>query len=370
MTKVLEVNVDDKDSGGVYALVRNVIINNKSDVKIDIASIEKFEKQSNIDALKEHNCDVFYVGYTGQKFKKQIEVYKNLKKLVKDNKYEYVHIHADTSNKLLVSGLAAKSGNVPNIILHSHSAGIDGNHRKMKKFIHLLFRPFLKYVGTKFVSCSDYAAKWMFPNVKNVTIINNGVDLDRFKYSEVIREKVRSELRCKDELLIGHVGRFLYQKNHEYLMLIMEEIAKRGIDARLLLVGEGELQQDIKNMVKEKGLEKQVIFYGLSNRVNELMQAMDVFLFPSHFEGLPIVGVEAQASGLPVIFSDKITREGKLTDDVTYLPIEKSTVDMWIKNIEKFKDKKTDRESVYLQLKEKKFDIRDTVDSFLGLYKG
>ena len=369
MTKVLEVNVDDKDSGGVYALVRNVIINNKSDVKIDIAAIEKFEKQSNIDALKEHNCDVFYVGFQGSKFRKQIEVYNNIKKLVSNNNYEYVHIHADTANKLLVSGLAAKSGKVPNIILHSHSAGIDGNHRKVKKFIHLLCRPFLKYVGTQFVSCSDYAAKWMFPNVKKVTIINNGVDLERFRFNEEVRIKVRSELGCKDELLLGHVGRFLYQKNHEYLVLIMEEIFRRGLNAKLLLVGEGELQQEIKALVKKKGLENQVVFYGLSNKVNDLMQAMDIFLLPSRFEGLPIVGVEAQASGLPVIFSDKITGEAKLTDNVEYLSIEKTSVNEWINSIENFKASNTDRSSAFFQLKEKKFDIKDTVDSFLGLYK-
>ena len=125
----------------------------------------------------------------------------------------------------------------------------------------------------------------------------------------------------KDEILLGHVGRFCYQKNHEYLVAVFEEVRKQGINAKLLFVGDGEEKEKIYAIVKEKKLESDVIFYGTSTRVNELFQAMDIFLLPSHFEGLPIAGVEAQAAGLPVIFSDKITRQAKIITPVKYLSI-------------------------------------------------
>ena len=370
MKKVLEVNIDDRDSGGVYALIKNVISHNSSNIKIDIAAIEHFKNEDNIHYFESLNCSVFYVGYEGNKFRKQFIVYKNLSQLIKNGKYEYVHIHADTSNKLLVSALAAKNVKTPNIILHSHSSGIDGDHRRIKLVIHKLCRRLLKRIGTKFVACSDYAANWMFPNLKNYILIKNGIDLKRFRFDASIRNEVRLNLNVKERVLIGHVGRFLYQKNHEYLISICEELTKRNIDFCFLLVGEGERLEYIKRLVHEKNLEERVVFYGISNRVNELMMAMDIFLLPSHFEGLPIVGVEAQASGLPVLFSDHITKEANLSGDVTYLGIDSKDVNAWADRICELTRIDKDRKKANDKLVFEKYDIRDTVDSFIDLYKG
>lgn len=163
--KVLEVNVDDLHSGGVYSLVKNVIVDKNADIKIDIGAIERFVNIENIKTLNNYNCDVYYVGYEGCKWKKQFVCFNNLRKLLKRNNYDCVHIHADVSNKLLVSALAAKSVGVKKIILHSHAAGVDGNHRLAKRNIHFICRRLLIHIGTDFVACSGVAAAWMFPNI-------------------------------------------------------------------------------------------------------------------------------------------------------------------------------------------------------------
>lgn len=368
--RVLEVNVDDLNMGGVYSLVKNVVINNDRDVKIDIAAIERFSSQRNVNSFKDYNCDVYNVGYVGNKILKQFFVFFNICKLIKKGKYEYVHIHADVANKLFVSGIAARLSGAPRVILHSHAAGVDGENRKMKYLIHILLRRSLRYIATDLVACSDVAAEWMFPNVKkkNVMVIKNGIDLEKFRFDLGKRQNIRKKLNIQSKILIGHIGRFCYQKNHDYLLKILEAMKQKKFQASLLLVGEGPDEQKIREQVRINKLENDVIFYGLSDSVNELFMAMDIFVLPSHFEGLPIVGVEAQATGLPVIFSDKITQQAKLTSNVIYLGIEDDNVDEWTEKIWQMTHQDVNRDKAYFNLKEKKFDIKDTVYSFMRLY--
>jgi len=370
-TKVLEVNVDDLNMGGVFSLVKNVILNRDPDIQIDIAAIERFANVEHKRMFQKLGTEVYDIGYDGNKWKKQLVCYWRLKKLLKTEDYDAVHIHGDVANKLLVSGLAAKHGKVKKIILHSHASGVDGNHRAMKILIHKLCRNLLKNVGSEYVACSDLAAEWMFPHIKKeqIVIVNNGVDLDRFRFCEEIREIQRKKLGAENQLLIGHVGRFCYQKNHDYLLAVISEVKKRGIKAKFLLVGEGPEEERIKRKVKEEDLGEYVIFYGVSDQIQELFQAMDIFVLPSHFEGLPIVGVEAQAAGLPVIFSDKITREARLTENVAYLGIEQENLTEWADRIQEFAAADIRREKTYYELKKRKFRVRDTAESFFALYR-
>ena len=158
MKRVLEVNVDDLHTGGVYSLVKNVIENNREQITIDIASYEKFEEKKHIEELKNNGTTVHYVGYKGNKLLKQFYCYRNLKRLIEKEQYTCIHIHADVANKILISAWAAKKAGAEKIILHSHAAGVDGDHRKIKSIVHKLSSYFLKNVGTDFVACSDLAA--------------------------------------------------------------------------------------------------------------------------------------------------------------------------------------------------------------------
>ena len=294
-----------------------------------------------------------------------------LKKLLQKKKYRYVHIHADTANKLLVSGIAAKRSGTERIILHSHSSGIDGGHRIIKRVFHILCRRLLKWIGTDFVSCSDLAAKWMFPNIppQQIAIINNGIRLEQFRFCSETRQLVRTTLGLTDELLIGHVGRFNYQKNHSFLIRVMKEISERDASVKLLLIGKGDLEDDIRQQVRKYGLDGCVIFYGITDQVHKLMQAMDVFALPSHFEGLPIVGVEAQAAGLPAVFAQPVTSEAGVLENSVFLPITENAVSTWADTIMRLSKSATDRSAAYSVLKSKGFDISSTVNSFLHLYK-
>lgn len=369
MHKVLEVNVDDIGYGGVFSLIKRVILRKAQDECIDIAAIEQFENRRNVQELRQYGCRVHYIGYAGNKILKQFICFKNLFGLIRREHYDCVHIHADVANKLLVSGLASRAAGAEKIIFHSHAAGVDGSHRKLKLFIHKVCRRMLKYLGTDFVSCSELAARWMFPNISdsNITKIKNGVDLEKFRYNKEVRLAMRKELGIKDGYIVGHVGRFAYQKNHIYLIDVFSELCKTNDNVKLLLVGEGNLEDEIRGKVKALQLDEKVIFYGTTDTVEKIFCAMDIFVLPSNFEGLPIVGVEAQASGLPVIFSDTITSEAGIIKNICFLPIDKQSIGRWCECINDYL--KLDRKDSFNDMKAAGFGLEDTIRSFYELYR-
>lgn len=369
--RVLECNVDDISKGGVYSLVRNVILHNRSKkIKIDIASIAEFEDLNDIEELKEKNCRVFFVGSKRSKYFRLIDIFNNTKKLLKNNNYDCVHIHSDSAYTVFPFLLAARKRKVKKIIVHSHASGLDGEHREIKLCLHFLFRPYINRHADCFVACSDVAAKWMFPEkkIEDIKIINNGIALPEFSYNPMIRNSERKKLNVGKKIVIGCVGRFAYQKNQRFLINVFEEFHKKVPQSLLLLVGEGPLYSEIKSLVEKKGLKESVIFYGVSSHVNKLLQVMDIFALPSFFEGLPISGVEAQASGLPVIFSNGISPLAALTDNCSFLPINYSNTSIrkWVIQLEKYSHIK--RVDTSDELKSKGYTIDDTVSDFLDLY--
>lgn len=367
--KILEVNVDDNGYSGVYSLIKRVIENKPADYQIDIACLEPFESKDNIAYLNELGTQVYYIGYPGNKIRKQFKYYENLQKVVKKGKYDYIHIHGDVANKLYVTALAArKADSRVKIILQSHASDADGAHRQLKRFVHKCLRGRLVKLADRYVSVSNLASDWMFPSVPKSQIVKimNGVDLASFRFDPAVRKRVRDKLGLSKKHVLGHIGRFAYQKNHRYLIQVFAQVYAQDPKARLLLVGKGDLEDECRQQVHELGLDKQVIFYGLSSNTSELFQAMDVFLLPSHFEGLPIVGVEAQAAGLPVIFSDQITHEAKLTDHVVFLPIDNESLLTWRQQV--INDLELGHCDNYDLLSRKKMDIADTVADFIELY--
>lgn len=370
--RVLEVNVDDVGLGGVYALVNSVMRNKPEGLDADIACIARFENPGNVEALNRLGVNVHYVGTEKGRLARPAAYYNNTLRLLREGRYDCVHIHGDVAYLLLIFARAAKKAGVKKIILHSHAAGIDGGSRRVKALLHGLCRGSLRRVATDFVACSDKAAEWMYPNldVSRVRMVNNGVEVERFAYDAETRARLRRELELENAFVVGHVGRFAYQKNHEYLLDAFAAIRRRVENARLLLVGEGVLFDAMRQKVARLGLEKDVIFYGASYDVGGLMQAMDLFLLPSHFEGLPVVGVEAQAAGLPTVFSDRVTRQAGLTDDVRFLPIDRAALERWADAARAVADRPfIDRAAGAGRVREAGFTIQDTVRSFLELYQ-
>lgn len=370
--RVLECNVDDIGKSGVYSLVRNVIIHNdkNSGVAIDIACINPFEDQRDIDELKKHHSNVYFVGAKNSKIMRYINVYNKTKALLQREHYDCVHIHSDISFKVYPFLKAAKDAGIQKIIVHSHASSIDGKYRKIKNVLHHHYKKYISENATELVSCSDVAAQWMFDNDKqnDVKIINNGIDLHKFAFDPETRQRVKHQLGCADnEVIIGHVGRMAYQKNHKFLVQVFAEFHQVHPRSKLLLVGEGPLKSEIHAQVQQLGLQDAVIFYGTSNNVNELYQAMDVFALPSYFEGLPISGVEAQASGLPVVFADTITREAAITDHCQFVPIDcDGAIQKWVKQLGDFID--YEHQDTTSEMTAKGFGIDYTINQFFSLY--
>ena len=304
-------------------------------------------------------------------YSKPFKYHKALKRILKEGNYKIIHSNINTLS--VFSLFAAKCAGVPVRIAHSHST--TNKKEKKKNLMKQVLRPFSKVFATDYMCCSELAGRWLFGNKEydkgNVYLLNNAIDLDKFKYNESLRKKKRKELGIKDDtLVIGHIGRFVAQKNHDYLIDIFNEIHKKNNNSILLLAGQGPLMEDIKNKVKELNLDDNVKFLGQRNDANELYQAFDVFLLPSLYEGLPVVGVEAQASGLLCYLSDDMTKETKVLDITKFMSLN-NTPEEWADNIlddvKKYKRIDTSKE-----MTAKNFNIKEEAkkleEYYLNLY--
>ncbi len=193
----------------------------------------------------------------------------------------------------------------------------------------------------------------------------NGIDLDRFAYNSEVRAQVRAQMKWENRFVVGHVGRFNHQKNHTFLIDIFAEIHKRDADAILALFGVGELQEKIREKVRQLGLEECVYFYGASDCMDRMYQGMDVFLLPSNFEGLPVSGVEAQAAGLPSVLADTITREVAVDDHMRFLSL-KEPPEAWAEQV--LKMKAAGRYDCIEKLRNAGFDQNKMIEHFQQYY--
>lgn len=257
------------------------------------------------------------------KYQQIFKYHKELKKVLKEGNYKIVHSHI---NALSVFSLfAAKSAKIPIRIAHSHSTT---NKKEWKKnFIKQILVPFSKIFATHYFACTEHAAKWLFGNKTfnkgEVFVLNNAIDLKRFEYDENIRKRKRKELNiAEDTLVIGNIGRFVQQKNHKFLIEIFKEIYNKNNNSILLLVGQGPLEDEIKNKVELLGLKNNVKFLGQRLDVDELYQAFDTFLLPSLYEGLGMVYVEAQAAGLYAFASTEVPEIAKVTENMKFISLE------------------------------------------------
>lgn len=281
------------------------------------------------------------------------------------NEFQAVHGHM-TSTASLYLPIAKKSG-VPITIAHARSAGTDPG---IKGIITRMLRSSLVRKADYCFSCSMEASVAVFGkkavNQGKVKIIPNAIEVDKYQYDTKTRQEMREKYQIEDQFVVGHVGRFHYAKNHEFLVDIFSEIIKREPNAILLLVGEGELMTPIKEKAMALGLEDKVIFAGSQPQIARFYQMMDYMVFPSHFEGLPGTVVEAQASGLRCLISDKITREVVITPLVNMKSISLSAGE-WAEEVVKNKD--YSRETDNTLLKEYGFDVRTQVERLTRFYR-
>lgn len=247
--------------------------------------------------------------------------FRGILSVVKNNRYDTV-LKLGEHSLAVTDLIAAKLGGSQNLVLRSCNAPTGLSFKA--HCIHSFFRPLLNAVATVKLAPSQLAADFMFGKNSDVKLINNGVDLDVFCFDREDRVRIREEFGLSDKFVVGHVGRFAQQKNHRYLLKVFQQIHKQHENAVLLLVGTGSLEEQIRGWINELNLQDQVILAGQRFDIPALLSAMDVFVFPSFHEGMPNTVIEAQATGLPCVIADTITREADITGLVRYLPLTES----------------------------------------------
>ena len=298
-------------------------------------------------------------------------VVQNLKifrKKIRTANCDILHLNVGNGVSLIYAYLAKKEG-IKRIIVHSHNTGIKKENYIFKIIGHEICKRLFSRYATDFFACSDKAAQWLFTKkyLKDVTIINNGIYVDKYQFSQTKREQLRKELHIDDKLVIGNIGRFTEQKNHTFLIDIFKYIHLQNKNTVLLLIGEGELEDNIKSKVKQLGMDKEVIFFGTTNKIPNVLSAMDVFILPSLYEGNPVVGVEAQASGLPCFFSTSITKYAQITSNAHYISLNEKPEE-WSKKILET-NINTEERKIYTNIvKNAGFDIKDVTKKIEKIY--
>ncbi|SFI28688.1 MULTISPECIES: glycosyltransferase family 1 protein [unclassified Bacillus (in: firmicutes)] len=245
--------------------------------------------------------------------------------------YKVVHSHINENSSFVLG--AAKRAAVPCRIAHSHLSdlGID-----IKLPFRLYARFSMKDNPNKYFACSKNAGQWLFGRKicesKEVTVLNNAVNVEEFQYDETIRKQIRKEIGAEDKLVLGHIGRFNKQKNHDFLIDVFKAVHDKNPNSLLVMVGDGQLRPLIEKKVAALGLSSHVRFLGVRGDISSLMQGFDLFLFPSLFEGLPVVLVEAQAAGLKCVISDTITDETDVSGRIEFVSL-KETPEVWVEKI-------------------------------------
>jgi len=313
------------NGGGVEAMVMNYYRHiDKSKIQFDFI-VDRDSTHVPRTEIRELGGRIFEIPPYQQVYNYNRE----LTALFKENRYQIVHSHI---NALSVFPLnAAKKAGVPIRIAHSHSTSVPGE--TAKNIIKNSLRPFSKVYPTHYCSCSRSAGEWLFGKgvmqTSRLNIVNNGIAVETFLFDKQERLSVRKELGLSGKFVIGHTGRLCFQKNQEFLLRLLAESLEKVPEAVLLLLGDGPDQTKLIKLAEDLGVTAKILFLGNQSDVHRYYHAMDVFAFPSRYEGFGISAIEAQASGLPVLLSDKVPKEACLTEKCEVLSIEEG-VNPWL----------------------------------------
>lgn len=250
--------------------------------------------------------------------------------------YDVVHLHTSFWKRLTIEEIAVEC-KIPKIIIHSHNSGvdiIDEAERTAVEQLHYKLRDQISPAfGTHFCACSKAAAEWLFgPQIpqSQIKILKNAIDVNKFLFNQQIRDEYRKKLGLENCFVIGHVGRFVYQKNHKFLLEVFQKVSTEMTNARLLLVGNGPLAEETKELAVRLKIDDKVIFAGVRDDIAQLLMAMDAFCLPSIFEGLGIVLIEALSAGLKCLASISVPHETCICENIVRLPI---TPEVWIERL-------------------------------------
>lgn len=345
-------------AGGVEAVVFNYYRQiDKSKVQFDFF----YDADSTVEPPQEL-IDMGARFYEIPPYQKVPVYLKTLRKYFKENKYTIVHSHINTLSvfPLFVAWLER----VPVRIAHNHS--VPGGNELKRNLLKNFLKIFAKVFPTDYFACSEKTGRWMFGDKEfdkgNVFIVKNAVNYEKFRLDETEISSYKEKLGLTDKFVVAHVGRFTYAKNHTFLIKIFSEISKLDKDARLLLVGDGELHDEIISAIKEYHLENKVVLAGQVSDPEKYYRLADVMVVPSFFEGLSLTTVESQIAGVPAVISEAVPQEAVISNGCTYLSIEDS-VQAWVNAIMEASHKK-----VILNSHAEEYDVEKRADSLTDWY--
>lgn len=344
--------------GGVESYVMNFLRHfDREQIRFDFVISD--EKMACAAQAQELGCRIYRVPRITASPLGHIRAFKTLLEEHPEYRTVYYNINSAFSCVAMIAARLTRRRRV----VHSHNAYVES-----RLLLHVLFRPLLNALADVRLACSDKAARFMFGRAAcrhgGVTVIPNAIELERFRFNPAVRARLRGEMDLTDRLVIGHVGRFTPQKNHRRLIEIFAAVHAQDPTAVLLLAGEGDGEPEVRGAVARLGLEPCVRFLGVRQDMDQLMQAMDVFLLPSLFEGLPIVGVEAQASGLKCVFADTITRQADISGNTAFLSLNQPD-EVWAREI--LSPCTADRSAGAEKAREAGYDIRTAAQRLAGI---
>lgn len=350
--------VQKMEAGGTQAFLMNLYRKiDRNKIQFDFL-VEYEEKEFYDDEIVSLGGKIYYTNF--RKTLNVIKFKKTLSNILKEHpEYKIVHIHATAIGKICTD--TAKKCGVKTIIAHTHN---NSAVKDWKYYPKILLRKLYTYGPTDFFACSEDAGKYTFKN-KKFTVIYNAIDINKFLFKEEIREDFRKELNIEDKFVIGNIGRLHEQKKQSFLIDIFYEIQKKKDNAILLIVGKGPLENKLKEKVSNLGINNKVYFLGNRKDVERIYQGMDVFVLPSLFEGLGIVAIEAQVSGLPVIASTGVAKEANITDNIQNIDLSES-IDVWVEAICKTKVK--NRKNIENIVRKSRFNIENNAKFLQEFY--
>ena len=350
--------------GGIESFIMNLYRNiDHNKFQFDFINMETNNKDlAYSDEIRKLGGKIFKI--PGRK-ESILKNHNELKKILQSNHYDYVHNNILTWSYSDGISLPLKYTN-SQVIVHSHNSGMNDD-MKIRKILNFVNKRYNKKTNIIRLACSNEAGKWLFNN-KKFKEIPNGIDTLNYQFDKKIREKYRQRFGLTNKKIFLHVGRLSHQKNHDYLLKVFNEIQKQEKNAVLLLVGDGELKHQIKDEILRLNLDNKILMLGTRHDVRNLMFMSDVFLFPSLYEGLPMVLVEAQATGLPCLIADNISDEILLTDFIKKANI-KLPVTRYAGKALNMLDYNDNREEAYTLVKKAGYDVTNTISQMEKIYQ-
>lgn len=372
MIKVLQINAENFGTGGISVIIWRLMKRLEGrNIQMSFLSQRENTDEKYVNDIHAQGGNIHYIKATSNKVLRYFDRYKKCCEVIKKNNYDIVHINGNESFGIISYVLAAKKNSNCKVVVHAHSTRfMNGDHIIVKNILKGIFQPILIRNTDCMLACSSEAARFMYGKKSNKAIIvKNGLEPGQYVFDNIAREKIRNEMKVDNKMVIGHIGRFVYPKNHEFIMDVFEQINKEYSNVELWLIGEkqGKGYEKIYNRIMQKELQDKIKMIGSTDKIKEYLSTMDVLFFPSRFEGLPLVLVEAQVNGLPVVCSDVITDEAIFAENVAKLSLDMS-IKVWIDKLIQFG--KEERKALpYHEIMECGFDISKIADAVFQEYK-